>query len=172
MLVPWSGTLPGWLQYSVIVTLSLARCRLFPCGSGINHYPADSVIRFGFRFVFLRKPFALLVFLSYHLSWLIMIILCADDFILNSPKWTITRYFSIYTDLFCSHRRVYEFYIATVQNLCSWRAYPCTNFSDFEDGKCTTCNGACPTMGYGADLTKRVGYFYLRTNSALPFCGE
>jgi len=74
-------------------------------------------------------------------------------------------------DLSCSHRRAYEFYIASVQNRCSWKAYPCSSFSDFEDGMCRTCNGACPTMGYGADHTKRLGYFYLKTNGALPFCG-
>ena len=82
------------------------------------------------------------------------------------------KFFSLDTGLTYNHRRTPEYYIASVENHCSWKAYPCTSFSDFEDGKCVTCNGACPTMGYGADRTKRVGDFYLKTNSAAPFCGE
>lgn len=84
----------------------------------------------------------------------------------------MSEVFFFHADLSCSHRRAYEFYIASVQNRCSWKAYPCSSFSDFEDGMCRTCNGACPTMGYGADHTKRLGYFYLKTNGALPFCGK
>ena len=68
--------------------------------------------------------------------------------------------------------RATEYYIATIQNRCSWKAYPCTSYSDFEEGRCQTCNGECPTMGYGADHTKRIGTFYLKTNNKAPFCGK
>ncbi|KAL9951922.1 hypothetical protein ACROYT_G044676 [Oculina patagonica] len=71
----------------------------------------------------------------------------------------------------CEHSRAREYYIASVQNLCSWKAYPCTSYSDFKKGKCQQCNGECPSMGYGADHTKRSGTFYLKTNNKAPFCG-
>ncbi|XP_078354767.1 pancreatic lipase-related protein 2-like isoform X1 [Oculina patagonica] len=71
----------------------------------------------------------------------------------------------------CEHMRATEYYIATVQNRCSWKAYPCTSYSDFKKGKCQQCNGECPTMGYGADHTKCSGTFYLKTNHKAPFCG-
>ncbi|XP_078352813.1 pancreatic lipase-related protein 2-like [Oculina patagonica] len=71
----------------------------------------------------------------------------------------------------CDHLRATEYYIASVQNRCSWKAFPCRDYAKFETGKCLQCEGKCPTMGYGADKTKRPGVFYLKTNSEAPFCG-
>ncbi|KAJ7394433.1 hypothetical protein OS493_000242 [Desmophyllum pertusum] len=70
----------------------------------------------------------------------------------------------------CDHLRAPEFYIASVENPSSWIASPCMSFSDCKNGKYRrTCNDKCPTMGYGADTTKRDGTFYLKTNSQAPF---
>ncbi|XP_078354762.1 pancreatic lipase-related protein 2-like [Oculina patagonica] len=71
----------------------------------------------------------------------------------------------------CDHLRAPEYYIASVQNLCSWKAFPCRNYLDFVAGKCLQCNGECPTMGYGADETEKYGSFYMKTTSEAPFCG-
>ncbi|XP_022779802.1 inactive pancreatic lipase-related protein 1-like isoform X1 [Stylophora pistillata] len=80
-------------------------------------------------------------------------------------------------NLACDHMRATEYYIATIEPKkdepdCSWKAYPCGRYSDFEKRRCMTCNGECPTMGYLADKTKRTGEFYLDTNHQAPFCGS
>ena len=77
----------------------------------------------------------------------------------------------LFRTVICDHMRAPEYYIASVQNRCSWKAYPCRDYSDFEKGKCRACNGECPSMGYDTDKTKRSGSFYLKTNSKAPFCG-
>ena len=69
----------------------------------------------------------------------------------------------------CKHRRSTEYYIASVQNLCSWKAYPCSE-AFFLLGICGSCNGKCPSLGYAADRTKKTGRHYLRTNNQPPFC--
>lgn len=71
----------------------------------------------------------------------------------------------------CDHVRSVDYYYASLQNRCSWKAYPCQTFTDCEKGKYTKCIGECPSMGYGADQTKKTGRFYLRTTSKAPFCG-
>ncbi|XP_058961750.2 pancreatic triacylglycerol lipase-like [Pocillopora verrucosa] len=79
--------------------------------------------------------------------------------------------FDIFKTTLCDHARSVKYYYASVQNLCSWKAYPCQSLNDCENGKTTACIGECPSVGYGADQTKKVGRFYLRTNSKAPFCG-
>lgn len=76
----------------------------------------------------------------------------------------------LFRTVICDHVRAPQYYIASVQNRCSWKAYPCRDYSDFEKGKCRACNGECPSMGYDADKTKRSGSFYLKTSSKAPFC--
>ena len=39
-------------------------------------------------------------------------------------------------------------------------------------GRCKSCNGECPFLGYDADRTKKTGDHYLKTNSQAPFCGK
>lgn len=78
--------------------------------------------------------------------------------------------------LACDHMRATEYYIASVVSAsdkpdCSWRAYPCASYSDFEKGRCLTCKEECPIVGYLADQTERRGKFYLKTTSKSPFCG-
>ena len=72
----------------------------------------------------------------------------------------------------CDHRRAPEYYTASVKRQCSWTAYPCSSYNDFESGKCLNCNGECPAMGYDADRTEKTGTYFLKTNSNTPFCGK
>ena len=72
----------------------------------------------------------------------------------------------------CHHLRAPEYYIATVQNQCSWKAYPCSSYLWFWSGLCNRCYGECPSMGYSADKTKHTGSYFLDTTSKKPFCGE
>ena len=72
----------------------------------------------------------------------------------------------------CDHTRATEYYIASVQNKCSWKAYPCSSYVAFMLGRCKSCNGECPSVGYDADHTKKTGDHYLKTNSHAPFCGS
>lgn len=84
----------------------------------------------------------------------------------------VIYFLELFDTYVCDHMRATEYYIATVQNLCSWKAFPCQSYRDFKAGKCLQCNGECPTMGYGADETKKSGDHYLKTTSKAPFCGE
>ena len=81
-----------------------------------------------------------------------------------------------YTDVIfttsCHHLRAPEYYIATVQNQCSWKAYPCSSYLWFWSGLCNRCYGECPSMGYSADQTKHTGNYFLDTTSKKPFCGK
>jgi len=67
----------------------------------------------------------------------------------------------------CNHMRAPAYYTASVKRLCSWTAYPCSSYRNFQRGKCLRCNGSCPSMGYDADRTKRSGTFYLTTNCSI-----
>lgn len=78
---------------------------------------------------------------------------------------------AIFQTVICDHMRAPEYYIASVQNNCSWKALPCHSLSDCEKRKSTPCHGKCPSMGYDADKTAPTGNFYLKTNSNSPFCG-
>ena len=81
-------------------------------------------------------------------------------------------FLELFSTIICDHMRAPEYYIASVKGKCSWKAFPCQSYNDFEDGKCRKCNGECPSMGYGADKTKKSGEYYLSTNSKSPFCSK
>ena len=81
-------------------------------------------------------------------------------------------YFFSLLSVACSHTRAPRYFISSVQGSCSWTAYPCANYLKFEQRRCLTCNGACPSMGFDADRTKKRGKFYLKTTSKAPFCGK
>lgn len=52
-------------------------------------------------------------------------------------------------------------------------AFPCGSWGDFQEGKCLSCEGACPQMGYNAGqhrVNKSVMAF-LETKENQPFCG-
>ncbi|XP_073251765.1 pancreatic lipase-related protein 2-like [Porites lutea] len=71
----------------------------------------------------------------------------------------------------CSHSRATQYFIASVHGSCTWTAYPCDSYVSFRIGRCRACKGACSSMGFDADGTKRTGKFYLKTNRNNPFCG-
>ena len=79
--------------------------------------------------------------------------------------------FTCYLFQDCDHRRAPKYFLASVEESCSWKAYPCANYNRFLKGSCTSCNGECPSLGFDADLTKKGGSFYLQTTSKDPFCG-
>lgn len=97
-------------------------------------------------------------------------------------KFLLTLYIDLYRRSFlyifsllsvaCSHSRAPQYFISSVRRSCSWTAYPCANYLKFEQRRCLTCNGACPSMGFDADRTKKRGKFYLKTTSKAPFCGK
>ena len=93
----------------------------------------------------------------------------------NAFLWLETNLFPFADVIFttsCHHLRAPEYYIATVQNQCSWKAYPCSSYLWFWSGLCNRCYGECPSMGYSADKTKHTGSYFLDTTSKKPFCGE
>ena len=74
-------------------------------------------------------------------------------------------------DLFFTSFHFFQSHVAT-QELRSISSPP---FGDRVPGlhiHVRTCNGACPSMGFDADRTKKRGKFYLKTTSKAPFCGK
>ena len=78
---------------------------------------------------------------------------------------TLKEYLHLYSLLGCSHRRAPEYYISSVQKKDWWKAFPCEKLC----GKCKDCKGKCTSMGYEADLDKKTGKYYLKTNKKAPF---
>lgn len=76
----------------------------------------------------------------------------------------------------CSHLAAVHFFTDTIRNQCPYVGYSCTNFDDFNAGKCSLqCDGdqhQCNRMGYWASPTGGRGNLYLKTQNAdqLPFC--
>ena len=81
-------------------------------------------------------------------------------------------FFFFFLSVACSHSRATQYFIASVHGTCSWTAYPCNSYASFRFGRCRACKGACSSMGFDADRTKRTGKFYLKTNRNNPFCGK
>lgn len=84
----------------------------------------------------------------------------------------------------CNHYRSIDYYIDSITpaaNLCSLLAYPCDNYTDFLEGKCSKCqlgdDGDCAQMGFKSHLThklddKPIKNMYLTTNRRMPYCRE
>lgn len=76
----------------------------------------------------------------------------------------------------CSHLAAVHFFTDTIRNQCPYLAYSCTNFQDFNTGKCSlACDSdkhQCNRMGYWTSPTDGRGDLYLKTQNAdqLPFC--
>ncbi|CAF3787097.1 unnamed protein product [Adineta steineri] len=76
----------------------------------------------------------------------------------------------------CSHLAAVYFFTDTIRNQCSYTGYSCSNFDDFNNGKCSLeCNGndrQCNRMGYWTSSTAGKGDLYLKTQdaNAFPFC--
>ncbi|XP_068719821.1 pancreatic lipase-related protein 2-like [Montipora capricornis] len=77
----------------------------------------------------------------------------------------------VFNTIGCNHLRSAEYYIASVQNKCSWKAYPCKTNLRYLLGLCVTCDDECPTLGFAADQTNKNGTYFMTTNSHEPFCG-
>ena len=90
-------------------------------------------------------------------------------------KWRIYVFFEniyFFLSVACSHSRATQYFIASVHGSCSWTAYPCNSYVSFRLGRCRACKGACSSMGFDADRTKKTGKFYLKTHRSSPFCGK
>jgi pancreatic triacylglycerol lipase len=78
----------------------------------------------------------------------------------------------------CSHLSAVYFFTDTIRNQCPYIGYSCSNFDDFNSGKCLLqCDGdkhQCNRMGYWASSTDGKGDLYLKTQdaNALPFCSK
>jgi hypothetical protein len=76
----------------------------------------------------------------------------------------------------CSHMAAVYFYTDSVRKQCPYVGYTCTNFDDFDAGKCSLqCDGnthQCNRMGYWASSNSGKGALYLKTQdaNAYPYC--
>ncbi|CAF0854104.1 unnamed protein product [Adineta steineri] len=75
----------------------------------------------------------------------------------------------------CSHMAAVYFYTDTIRNQCPYVGFSCSNFDEFDSGKCSLqCDGnkKCNRMGYWATSTNAKGDLYLKTQdaNAFPFC--
>ncbi|KAI4892302.1 hypothetical protein NFI96_006563 [Prochilodus magdalenae] len=79
----------------------------------------------------------------------------------------------------CDHQRSVFLYLDTLNKTSSITAYPCSNYSDFLDGKCVNCSqfgsAGCPLFGYDViawkDPLVKMGQTmtYFTTNTHSPF---
>ncbi|XP_056140508.1 lipase member H-like [Lampris incognitus] len=80
----------------------------------------------------------------------------------------------------CDHQRSVFLYLDSLNRTCTIRAFPCSSYADFMDGRCLNCEkfgaAGCPVFGY--DVTKwretLVGLpqtkAFFTTNIGSPFC--
>ncbi|XP_071118170.1 inactive pancreatic lipase-related protein 1-like [Haliotis cracherodii] len=67
----------------------------------------------------------------------------------------------------CSHSRVLDFFTSSINNHCSYNAFPCTQHN-YKQGHCTSCGShGCSHMGYHASPSKN-GSFFLKTSANGP----
>lgn len=74
----------------------------------------------------------------------------------------------------CNHMKAVAYFTSSINSPCAMKAFPCDNWEDFQEGKCLSCDGACPQMGYNADqrrANERVLAF-LKTVEDKPFCAS
>jgi len=78
----------------------------------------------------------------------------------------------------CSHLVAVHFFTDTVLNQCPYLAYSCTNFDDFNSGKCSLqCDEnqhQYNRMGYWTSSIGGRGDLYLKTQGAdaFPYCSK
>ncbi|CAF3450558.1 unnamed protein product [Rotaria sp. Silwood1] len=76
----------------------------------------------------------------------------------------------------CSHLAAVYFFTDSIRNECPYVGYSCSNFDDFNSGKCSLqCDGKthqCNRMGYWTSPTGGKGDLYLKTQdaNAFPYC--
>ncbi|CAL9685570.1 unnamed protein product [Knipowitschia caucasica] len=80
----------------------------------------------------------------------------------------------------CDHQRSVYLYMESLKRDCIIRAYPCSSYRDFLDGKCLNCGqfgpAGCPIFGYDViqmkdtllNMSQTKAYF--KTNPESPFC--
>ncbi|XP_075676898.1 uncharacterized protein LOC113799451 isoform X2 [Dermatophagoides pteronyssinus] len=76
-------------------------------------------------------------------------------------------------NLLCNHRRAFRFFIDSVHQDCTFRAFSCTSYEDYIRGQCFYCGPdgrQCSNMGYFANLSQGRGPMYLITRDKEPFC--
>ena len=78
----------------------------------------------------------------------------------------------------CSHMAAVHLFTDTARNECPYLGYKCSNFDDFDAGKCTLqCDSRdrqCNRMGYWASASTGKGDLYLKTQGAdaFPYCSK
>ncbi|XP_077597335.1 lipase member H [Stigmatopora nigra] len=80
----------------------------------------------------------------------------------------------------CDHQRSVYLFCESLKHICTSRAFPCNNYKDFQDGKCTSCeqfgDAGCPVLGYDIVnfknilLTMGQSKNFFITNQKAPFC--
>ncbi|XP_055942962.1 pancreatic lipase-related protein 2-like [Argiope bruennichi] len=72
----------------------------------------------------------------------------------------------------CNHERAVHLFTDSIlnPNSCQYVGYPCSNYTDFQLGKCLSCDAStCGQMGY---RPKGSGVYYMMTKPKKPFCAE
>lgn len=82
------------------------------------------------------------------------------------------RFSAAFDSVSCSHDRAIWYFIESVEiNNCHFPAFPCTSWSQFKGGNCSTCRTrTCPDMGINSVLSNANGTYYLSTLPKMPFC--
>lgn len=64
----------------------------------------------------------------------------------------------------CNHFASQDYYIDSIRNRCKYTAYPCSNYDEFKQDKCLSCQGSgCNRMGFFSSPTEARGRLYLST---------
>ncbi|XP_050402129.1 inactive pancreatic lipase-related protein 1 [Patella vulgata] len=69
----------------------------------------------------------------------------------------------------CSHMRAIDLFTESINGGCTFNSFPCSSWSNFKNGQCTSCGSGCAVMGYHSKKQSR-GSFYLRTSADEPYC--
>ncbi|XP_063750619.1 lipase member H-like isoform X1 [Eleginops maclovinus] len=80
----------------------------------------------------------------------------------------------------CDHQRSVKLFLNSLDRTCTSRAFPCSSYKDFLDGKCLNCErfgaAGCPVFGYDVtqwrDVLLSLGQTktYFSTNKVCPYC--
>ncbi|EDV23027.1 expressed hypothetical protein [Trichoplax adhaerens] len=75
----------------------------------------------------------------------------------------------------CDHGAAHTYYVESINSACNFVARPCSSYSNYKSGSCSSCNGyPCPIMGYRAVEFKNYYYnnqrLFLTTNKNAPHC--
>ncbi|GFX52412.1 putative endothelial lipase [Trichonephila clavipes] len=71
----------------------------------------------------------------------------------------------------CNHERAVHLFTDSIldPSSCKYVSYSCSSYSDFQIGKCLSCDQGCGRMGY---KSKGEGVYYLMTKAKKPFCAD